>query len=131
MIQRRNFKIGKRFNYEDKLSIAMRFSVAHNFCCTRRVCDNVGSTTQVLHNRIEQHQGRSFRTGAPLSHPAYSSIRDHVDKGEVSFDFGNYKTLFHVSRYFELRLLESLYIFITKPKLNDLHRSTKLMIVNI
>ena len=130
IVQRNNFTIGSFFNYKDKLPFAMRSSVVYKFCCTQCVCEYVGSTTHILHNRVRQHEGRSFRTGAPLSQPAHSSIGDHCAKCNVSFDISNFSILSYASSEFELRLLESLYIFNTRPKLNDMQSAAKLLIVN-
>ena len=96
---------------------------------SRGASDRIPST-HILHNSVRQQEGRSFRTGAPLSQLAHSNIRDHCAIWNVSFDISIFRIFSYASSEFELRLLESLYIFRTRPKFNDMQSAAKLLIIN-
>ena len=65
--------------------------------------------------RVCEHCGHSFRTGASLSNPPYSAIREHMEShnapvSKTSFeiiDSGNYEI--------DIRILETLHSMTLKP----------------
>ena len=76
--------------------------------CVRDVC-----------SRMAKHAGRSGRTGNIVVHPSYSSIRLRVESicdGDATEDM--FEVLSSSTNNFDLRILESLYISKTLPKLN-------------
>ena len=52
-------------------------NVVYLFQCPSCPARYVGSTSRWLKHRIQEHKGRSFRTGLQLGKPAFSSIREH------------------------------------------------------
>ena len=128
-VQCNYFKNRKFFNNKNKLPFAIQSSVVYQICCTQCVCEYVG-TTHMLHNRVGQHEGGTFRTGAPSRQPAHFNIRDHCAVCNVSFDINNILMLSYASINFDLKLQESLYIFMTGPKLNDVQSTATLLIAN-
>jgi len=119
IVLRNSFKIGSLFNYKDKLSPGDRHSVVYQYCCARCASVYVGSTTRTLHVRMAEHSGRSFRTGNILAHPSHSNIRIHAEQCDSPVISNNFKILDSVNHPIDLRLLESLYIFKVRPKLNE------------
>ena len=77
----------------------------------------IGSTIRHFQCRISEHLGISPRTKAQLSAPLFSSIREHRDKTSHRISPDQFKILDRTSN--NVRLLESLYIFKIKPKLNS------------
>ena len=66
--------------------------------------------------RVFEHLGKSPRTNLTLSSPPFSSVRQHsIDTGH-SLNEDDFKILDKC--HSNLRLLESLYIYKLKPKLN-------------
>ena len=83
----------------------MRSSLVYKFCCTR--CSSVsyiGSTKRCLYSRVDQHAGRSFRTGLPLTNPDQSAVRNHSEECGTDFNLDNFKVLLNVSNVTDLRL---------------------------
>ena len=69
-----NYEIGSLFSYKDKLPISLQSSLVYKFSCTQCVSEYVGSTMRMLHTRVAEHAGKSFRTGALLTSPPHSNI---------------------------------------------------------
>ena len=63
--------------------------------------------------------GRSVRTNRPLSKNPVSAIYDHAFKSGHAISKENFKIIDRHNNVSQLRLLESLYIFKTKPSLNE------------
>ena len=117
------------FNYKERLPIHLRSSLVYKFSCTRCAYEYVGLTSRSLHTRVREHEGKSHRTGAPLSVPSHSNIRLHSVSCGVSFSESDFKNLSAGERYCEILLvLESMFILINKPKINDLSTAYKLLI---
>ena len=70
--------IGSLFRFKDQVPMACRSSVVYLFSCASCDASYIGSTKRSLHCRVEQHLGRSYRTGIWLSRPDPSLIRNHV-----------------------------------------------------
>ena len=113
--------IGSLFHHKDKLPLGLRSSVVYLFQCAQggTPVAYVGSTARHLYQRVAEHAGRSFRTGKPLSKPAYSSIKAHADQCGCDVTLDSFKILATTNDPNFLRLLESLYIHTLKPAIND------------
>ena len=59
-----------------------------------------------------------MRTGLPLSKQSYSAIYDHREEKDHPINSNNFKIVGRTVNISKLRLLESLYIFKNKPKMN-------------
>ena len=65
--------------------------------------------------RVAEHAGRSSRTGNILVHPSQSNIRLHVEsKCDVDVTENSFKVLSSSPNNLDLRILESLFIYIKK-----------------
>ena len=104
-----------------------RSSVVYKYGCPFCGDQYVGSTSRTLFvERVSM--GGSHRTGAlyinlSASEP-HSAIRDHCEQrclGPVSYD--DFNILAVAPDLVSLRILESLHIFKSKPKLNDINCS--------
>ena len=120
--------IGSLFRYKDRLPAHMLSSVIYEFCCSQCESGYVGMTSRNLYMRIAEHEGKSYRTGVPLSHPLHSSIREHTVSCDSRIRRSDFKILASASCSLELKILESLYILKTKPKLNNMQCSYPLSI---
>ena len=123
------FTIGSFFNYKDKLPTGMRSSVIYEFSCTRCVSRYVGMTTRTLRCRVAEHAGRSFRTNIPLQNPPHSSIRSHAEQCGSPITIDQFKIIDSASLHSDLKILESLHIFKSRPVLNDAQSSYPLQLV--
>ena len=121
--------IGSLFRFKDKVPIACRSSVVYSFSCASCDASYIGSTKRSLHCRVEQHLGRSYRTGVWLSRPDPSPIRNHVEVCNTTFSIENFKIIGQGESVHDLRLLESLHILKTKPNLNENTSAVQLNVV--
>ena len=126
------FTIGIYFNFKDKLSPAMRSSVVYKYSCVQCTSDYIGMTSRNLYMRVAEHAGKSFRTGSVLSQPPHSAIRDHchscVSLTPIAID--KFSIIDKSSDQLDLKILESLHIFKSKPSLNNSLSSFPLSIAN-
>jgi len=126
-----NFKIGSLFNFKDKLPEGLQSSVVYEFSCARCASMYVGSTYRTLNTRIAEHAGRSYRTNNPIASPPSSNIRKHCQQDcDSPINKNQFKILTTATTQFDLRILESLYIYKLKPSLNDHQSAYPLCIVN-
>ena len=111
--------IGSLFKFKESLPTSLCSGVIYTYKCA--LCNEcyTGSTTRQLQCRIAEHMGRSVRTNRPLSKHPVSAIYDHSFKFGHAISNDNFKIVDRHSNVNQLRLLESLYIFKTKPSLND------------
>ena len=124
------FTISSFFRFKDSLPPMSRSSVVYKYGCPLCGDQYVGSTSRTLFVRTSEHGGRSHRTGALLTCPPHSAIRDHCEQtclGPVSYD--DFNILAVALDLVSLIILESLQIFKFKPKLNDSNSSFPLNIV--
>ena len=129
LVLRNNFRIGSLFNFKDIVPKACRSAVVYKFSCPSCEGTYIGSTYVRLYSRVCQHQGKSDRTKNFLTSPVASSIRDHSLDCDTPFSIDDFKIIDMERSSFSLRILESLYIFKTKPSLNDKTSAFKLNIV--
>ena len=74
-----NHKLGNYFRYKERLPTCNRSMLIYKFCCAHCSASYVGSTKLTLLSRVDQHAGRSSRTGRYLAHPVFSHIRNHCE----------------------------------------------------
>ena len=113
------FTVGSFFNYKDKLPMPLKSSLVYKCTCAQCASEYVGMPARTLGTRGDEHVGVSYRTGAHLTQPPHSAIRDHRDSCDTPFDTSNLKILANTFCTSDLRILESLYIYKTKPILNN------------
>ena len=87
------FTIGSFFKFKDNLPKNMCSSLVYKFSCAHGTSEYVGFTTRDLRTRVSEHVGRSHRTGAPLSKPPHSAIRNHSDQCVCEMLLDNLKSL--------------------------------------
>ena len=78
----------------------------------------VGITTRAFGTRVAEHAGFTFRTGVPLTSPLHLAVRDHSELCSTNVDINNFKVLANASSEIDLKILESLHIFKSRPGLN-------------
>jgi len=125
-----SFKIGSFFSYKDRLPLALRSSLVYKFSCAHCASAYVGSTVRALGMRVEEHAGRSLRTGNSLKVPSQSSIRDHCEECNSPIILDRFSVLGTAQSTIDVRILESLHIFKSKPVLNDTQSAYPLQILN-
>lgn len=129
IVLQNKFTVGSLFKFKDKIPKVCRSAVIYEFCCPSCEGSYIGSTYVRLFSRVCQHQGKSHRTGMRLSCPVASSIRDHSLACDTPYTIDNFKIIDQKHSNFNLRVLESLYIFKKKPSINDRSSAYKLGIV--
>ena len=108
----------------------LKSSLVYKFSCARCASEYVGTTARTLGTTVVEHVGVSYRTGARFTQPPHSALRDHRDSCGTNFDSSNFKILANAACTPDLRILELLYIYKTKPLLNNQLSSYPLSIVN-
>ena len=123
------FSIGSFFKYKDRLPKSCQSAVVYQFCCASCGASYVGSTVRNLHSRVQQHLGKSVRTGMFLVKPDPSPIRDHSLACDTLVSFDNFSILEKANNPLDLRILESLHINDKKPSLNNMTSSFPLQTI--
>ena len=121
--------IGKFLKHKEKrVSDLLCSGIVYLFECPVCHARYVGSTTRWLQHRILEHKGQSVRTGAYLSKPSHSSIRDHSHSTDHPYSTTDFQILsFHPNRL-DLLTAESMHIRNLKPALNCSTTATTLYI---
>ena len=104
-------------------------TLPYNFSCASCGASYVGSTIRNLHSRIQQHLGKSVRTGKFLANPDPSPIREHSLACDTLVKHDYFSILGKSSSSLDLRILESLHIFQREPSLNSMASSFPLQTV--
>ena len=126
-----NFRVGSIFHYEDVLPAAMGSSFVYSYCCAHCASVYVGFTVPILHSRFAEHCSRRSRTGARLTDPPHSLIRNHAKACSSSpIKIEDFRILGNCNNVLDLKILESLYINKLKPVLNCDKIAVPLLIVN-
>ena len=113
-----DFKVKKFFPFKDKLPAEMLSNVIYQFKCC--VCNDtyIGSTSKQAKVRI--HNILEFRTALAIDYKIPSTVAPEsipwIKKHYLTND--NFKILDTADNESDLRILESLYIFKNRPKLN-------------
>ena len=123
------YTIGSYFKYKDRIPLGCQSSVVYSFSCASCDASYIGSTKRALNDRIQQHRGKSVRTGNWLVNPDPSAIRDHADICGTALSAADFKIIGRENCEHSLRILESLHIHKFKPSLNDHSSATPLHIV--
>ena len=105
-----NFSIGTFFKYKDRLPKLCQTAVVYKFSCASCGASYVGSTIRNLHSRIQQHLGKSVRTGKFLTKPDPSPIRDHPFSCDTPAISDNFTILGKSNLLLDLRILVSSYL---------------------
>lgn len=110
--------IDKYFKFKDKIPTDLCSNVIYEFRCA--LCNEcyIGSTSKQYKIRVYQHLGKSPRTNRPVSTLLHSSPREHCFNNSHPFNSDNFKIIDSAVDSFDLRILESIYIFKNKPTLN-------------
>ena len=87
-------------------------------------------TTYTLGTRVAKRAGVSFQSGVPLTSPPHSAVREHSDLCSTNVDINNFQVLATSSSEIDLKILESLHIFKSRPRLNSQLSSYPLLDVN-
>ena len=124
-----SLSIGSFFRYKDRLPKCCQSSVVYKFSCASCGASYVGSTSRNLHSRIQQHLGKSVRTGRFLVKPDPSPIREHSLACDTLVNQEDFSVLGKTSSPLDLRILESLHIYKENPPLNNMSSSFPLQTV--
>ena len=90
----------------------------------------VGSTSRTLCIRTAEHKGISSRTGRRLAVPPHSAVRLHTEEvHDAPVRSEDFTILDSSNNPVSLRILESLYIYKIKPKLNETNSAFPLNMV--
>merc|ERR1712055_1154645 len=100
--------IVSRFKLKDKMPVDCMSCIIYQYKCDSCNVIYIGKTEQNFKCRISQHLGVSFRTGAPLSTPVQSDIREHYLKHRQNIISDNFSNLHKTFLKSELLILESL-----------------------
>ena len=119
--------IGSLFRQKEKLNPLMTSGVVYMFNCPMcNVGRYVGSTRRLLRVRVDSHKGVSYRTGAKLSNPEFSNIRNHAKFCKSEINYKDFKILGRTKNDHQLTILESLFIKKIVSELNSQTSSTPL-----
>ena len=121
--------IGSTFPVKESLSAHLCSNVIYKFTCENCSSSYVGSTIRNLHQRVSEHMGVSFFTGATLTSPKHSNIRAHSRRTNHPMRVENFKIIGRSRPTDNIRLLESVYIRYLNPDLNDAETAMPLNII--
>ena len=113
-----NFSIQSFFKQKEALPDYLCSSVIYKYNCMSCNAHYIGSSKRQFRCRIDEHRGFSVRTGLPFQSPPFSAIREHSLKYDHIITPQQFKILAKTNNN-DLKLLESLYIYRTKPSLNS------------
>ena len=112
-----NNPVSKFFKIKDKIPDDLISGFVYHYQC---VCCNatyVGKCIRHYKTRINEHLGRSPRTGNYLAKPLYSAIREHCESSDHRMSRENFSVLASTSRDLDLTIMEALYQQKEKPSL--------------
>ena len=124
-----NSTIGKLFPFKDRIPISLRSSLVYQYKCGSCNASYIGKTLRNLSLRIDEHKGISFRTKRPLSSPMQSAIREHSINHDHPIMNENFQILDTSNSSNDLSILESVWIWKTRPTLNEYLSSTDIEIL--
>ena len=114
------------FRFKDQVPIKLQSSVIYKYNCHCCNAMYYGQTKRHLYVRINEHLGRSIRTGLRIGNPSSSAIRDHSREHNHPINFKSFSILTSASEI-DLNIIESLYIYRDKPSLNNNTQSVNLL----
>ena len=114
------FTLGSLFHFKDSLPDLMRnLSIYLYNCPNCKFGTYVGCSKRLLKVRIDSHRGVSHRTGSTLSNKEHSAVRNHSNSCKCNVQYDNFKILSQAPNQRSLPFLESLYIKLLSPRLNN------------
>ena len=105
------------FSIKEKIPKYLRSKVVYNYKCDRCNASYVGKCFRQFKARINEHMGRSPRTGNLLAKPPYSAIREHCEAEGHLPSKENFSILGSANTELELRIMEALFQHREKPTL--------------
>ena len=114
-----SFRTSSFFNFKDRMPSDLRSSVIYKFTCPSCQAGYFGSTFRAFKNRTDEHIGQSSRTGRWLQSPPHSAVREHAELCDFILKKEHFEII-DTCHNNNLRLLESLYIKVNKPQLNNM-----------
>jgi len=118
--------IGHYFKFKDKIPNLLCSSVVYKFTCSSCNAAYIGKTSRNLFIRADEHKGISYRTGRPLEKPMVSPVREHCQQNNHNLSKHDFKVIDSSPFASDLSILESLWIWKGRPKLNEYLASTDL-----
>ncbi|MEL6606496.1 MAG: hypothetical protein AAFP20_25215 [Cyanobacteria bacterium J06614_10] len=104
--------------HKDRLPVMLESGIVYSFKCGDCQATYIGSTVRALKTRASEHFSVSSRTGAWLTRPPASTIRDHLNSCKYSRSLDQFTILDRQNNIDALRISESIEIDIRKPNLN-------------
>ena len=105
------------FSHKDKVPSDLRAGVIYKYECGCCNATYVGKCSRHLTARINEHLGRSPRTGNYLAKPPYSAIREHLETAGHRIRKENFSVLASSPDDTELLIMEALFHREIKPNL--------------
>ena len=109
--------VSKFFKMKDIIPEDLSSLIVYKYQC---VCCNatyVGKCVRHYQTRINEHLGRSPRTGNYLAKPLYSAIREHCETSNHRISKENFSILASSNSHLDLNIMEALYQKKIKPSL--------------
>ena len=119
--------LGQYFKFKDVIPDALQSSVVYKYNCSRCSATYIGQTKRQLRVRIAEHQGKSFRTGHPISKPPFSAIRNCCEASGHSIKDSDFSVLFVTDDDVTRLLAESVLTRDIQPTLGTHESSTSLL----
>ena len=110
--------IGSFLKQKDSLPDSLCSNIIYKFNCPKCNVGYIGSSSRWLCHRINEHMGKSTRTGMCLKSPSQSAIREHSHAKNPMFACKDFEILTKVNNKADLFITECLYIKFLKPELN-------------
>ena len=118
LAHKNHLTVGSFFKIKDSIPVSQRSKVVYKYSCEVCNASYIGKTMRTLAARIAEHSGVSVRTGALLSTPPYSAIREHLKvHGGLRVNPSNFKILDSGNYDLDLKILETLYTIEQRPSI--------------
>ena len=118
LVFKNELSIGSLFRHKERLETSLCSNVVYKYKCA--LCNEcyIGSTARQFGCRISEHKGVSVRTSLPTANKPNSAIYDHSFQTGHQTSMTSFKILDKCRDVSQLRILEALHIFRSKPTLN-------------
>ena len=120
--------IGSMFPTKDRVPFNIRSNVIYMYKCDGCTSSYIGSTTRRLGERVCEHMGISFLTGARTTN-ARSSILDHSRETGHPILKDSFKVVGGCRADNNILLLESVFIKYHRPDLNNMDSAYPLQLI--
>ena len=94
LIFNNDFSIESFFPFKDRIPTPMLSNLVYKYTCEQCDATYYGETSRHLLTRIAEHKGLSPRSNLPITHPSFSSIRDHAIEMNHNINLDNFSILF-------------------------------------